>query len=177
MAVFAVTTAPAGYAQSSQLQRPERRPRVNVDVLLRGQPPRTSLADLTDIIQPGLEVVVRDARGRRTRGLFGGIEAARLSLWQRRPFGRYRLRTFTAADVRTVSVMDPVRDGVGKGALTSVPVIAAVAIADARGQGELRGLATLVTAAYAPLVGMMVGELIDAGHVSPVFVSPALPEP
>ena len=69
--------------------------------------------------------------------------------------------------------MDPVRDGVRKGAAASVPVIAIVAIADARNKGELQGLATLVTAIYAPLLGMVVGERIDAAHIAPIYVAPA----
>jgi hypothetical protein len=158
---------------------PKDRRRVSADVLLNGMPVPETFEVLSEILTPGVEVIVRDDTGAKTRGWVSAVSAEELVVFYeaRSWFGREpALRTFTMDSIGRIDAPDSPWNGALLGAAVGVGV--AIWVYSAQSDDcnvpflcPGPGLAELSAMSIAAI-----GGLIDRGIVdSPVYRRPGRP--
>lgn len=157
---------------------PASRPRVSADELLKGQSVPASFDELPPILEPGYEVVVWDAAGRKTRGRVSSISADQVVVYQRaaspllRRFNPPRDRLFPADSVTRIDIVDSTWNGALIGALAAPVLVFGIhrweeaAVSDS---SSMKGIATVVFGGISAALAIGIGQKIDSSINKPVF--------
>lgn len=151
-------------------------PRVPAATLLHGGPPLTSFAELSAIVNPGLEVVVHQFGSRAARpGRVVAIDGETLTLRTRRSWFRHGNTTYPKEAIRRVDVVDRTVDGMAKGALAAVAVIGVVALRDRpSAESSMEGLATALAVLFVTPSALVIGQVSDRLDNAPIYLAGAV---
>lgn len=157
---------------------PPSRPRVSDDELLKGQSPTASFGELPRILQPGYEIVVWDAVGRKTRGRVSSISGDRVAVYQRAASPLLRLfispkdRAFPADSVARIDIVDSTWNGALIGAAIAPVLVFGIhrweetAVSDSN---SMKGMATVVFGGISAVLAIAIGQKIDLSMNQPVY--------
>lgn len=161
---------------------PPKRPRLSADRLLGGRPVPASLNELRAILDPGDEVVVRDAAGPKTRGRVSSISTDQVVIFQEastpflRRIRRPQERAFRADVVTRVDIVDSTRNGTLIGAAAGVGIAFGIsrweesAVPDS---SNLKGLATVLFGGLSIVASSAAGHLLDLSINDPIYERPS----
>ena len=157
---------------------PASRPRMSDDELLRGRPVAASVDELRGILQPGHEVVLWDAEGRRTRGLLSSIAGDQVVIHRRASspllclFVRPKDRAFPAESLTRIDIVDSTWNGALIGAAIAPALVFGIyrweetAVSDSN---STKGLATVVFGGISTVLAIAVGQQIDLSMNQPIY--------
>jgi hypothetical protein len=157
---------------------PPSRPRVSADELLMGRSPAVSFDELPPILEPGYEVVVWDAAGRKTRGRVSLISGNQVVVYQRAASPLLRLfippkdRAFPADSVARIDIVDSTWNGALIGAAIAPVLVFGIhrwedtSVSDSN---SMKGIATVALGGISAVLAIAIGQRIDLSMNQPTY--------
>lgn len=157
---------------------PSSRPRVSVDELLKGQSVAVSFDELLPILEPGYEVVVWDAAGRKARGRVSSIAGNQVTVYQQAASPLLRLfippkdRAFPADSVARIDIVDSTWNGALIGVAIAPVLVYGIhrweegAVSESN---SMKGMATVVFGGISAVLSIAIGQRIDLSINQPIF--------